>query len=81
MVQVVDTGVGMQEKDSQRLFKIFSRIKFKNNLNQVGFGIGLTVSKSITEALGGGISVISEQGKGSNFIAYFDISKENEIDM
>jgi two-component system sensor histidine kinase BarA len=52
-VSVEDTGIGISQKDSPHLFKIFSKIKFKNNISQNGFGIGLAVSKRITEEMGG----------------------------
>jgi signal transduction histidine kinase len=65
-ISVEDTGVGIKEKDLNKLFKPFSRIveaeKFKE-----GTGLGLHVSKKLAKLLEGDISVESKYGKGSTF--------------
>jgi signal transduction histidine kinase len=37
-------------------------------MNRDGVGLGLTVSRNIAKALGGDITVFSEEGKGSKFV-------------
>lgn len=62
-VSVKDTGIGISENDRARVFERFIKI---NEFHQ-GTGLGLTISKTIIEYLGGTIGVDSEKGKGSTF--------------
>lgn len=62
-VSVKDTGIGISEDDKARVFERFIKI---NEFRQ-GTGLGLTISKTIVEYLGGSIGVESEIGKGSTF--------------
>lgn len=71
-VGVKDTGIGIAEKDRQRIFDRFIKV---NDFKQ-GTGLGLTISKTIIETLGGTIGVDSEEGKGSTF--WFTLPLENE---
>ena len=62
-INVIDTGIGIEEKN---LEKIFNRlVKLDNNIS--GWGLGLHICKEIVEELGGKIGVESEFGKGSCF--------------
>lgn len=62
-VYVRDTGTGIPEELQRRLFERFTKAgSFKQ-----GIGIGLAISKSIVETLGGRIGVESEPDKGSTF--------------
>lgn len=60
---VRDTGIGISEENRPRVFERFIKI---NDFHQ-GTGLGLTISKTIIEYLGGTIGVDSVQGKGSTF--------------
>ena len=62
-VCVRDTGIGISEENRARVFERFIKI---NDFHQ-GTGLGLTISKTIIEYLGGTIGVDSVQGKGSTF--------------
>ena len=62
-VCVRDTGIGISEENRPRVFERFIKI---NDFHQ-GTGLGLTLSKTIIEYLGGTIGVDSVQGKGSTF--------------
>lgn len=62
-VYVTDTGTGISEERQQQLFQRFTKAgSFKQ-----GIGIGLAISKSIVETLGGRIGVKSKPGEGSTF--------------
>lgn len=66
---ITDTGFGIDQKDVNKLFKSFTQIQSKTSLKiQQGTGLGLVISKELTELMGGVIwldwSVVS---KGSRF--------------
>lgn len=63
-LKVSDTGAGIP-KDSQRY--VFDRFFQAGNRNAGGTGIGLAIVKTFTELHGGSVSVVSEEGKGTEF--------------
>jgi len=65
-LSVKDTGIGIREEDMGKLFKAFSQITTRGRLEE-GTGLGLYLSKKITDLLGGDIKAESEFGKGSVF--------------
>lgn len=63
-----DTGIGLTDAESQRLFKEFVRIKNEKTKNIPGSGLGLsTVKKLATEYYSGSIDVDSTPGEGTTF--------------
>jgi len=64
---VKDTGVGMPKDKLDVIFKRFGQIEQKDDKNQAGTGLGLTISKKLAELLGGEMWVESEEGVGSTF--------------
>lgn len=62
-VSVQDTGIGIAEENRKRIFDRFIKV---NDFKQ-GTGLGLTISKTIIESLGGTIGVESVEGEGSTF--------------
>ena len=67
---VADTGPGLGPDEIARLFTPFQRLDAAER-GIAGTGIGLTISRSLIEAMGGQISVVSKPGKGSAF--YIDL--------
>lgn len=65
---VVDTGIGMSEKDKDKLFKSFTQVDGSTTREYGGTGLGLYVCKQIVELMGGNIEVDSQKGRGSTFI-------------
>ncbi len=65
-IAVADTGIGLSDEDLQRLFAPFERLSAAAS-DVEGTGLGLTLSKSLVEAMGGSIGVQSEAGSGSTF--------------
>lgn len=66
-VQVKDTGIGIRERDREKLFKNFVRLDEKRNRNVEGTGLGLNLTKQLVDMMGGSISVESAYGRGSTF--------------
>ncbi len=67
VTRVIDTGIGFEEKDMDKLFKPFSQIDTGLTRNHEGTGLGLSITYKLLEKLGGTITVESEVGKGSTF--------------
>lgn len=67
-IEVKDTGIGMREKDIDKLFRKFQRLDLIHNSTIEGTGLGLAISRQLMTMMGGTISVESEYGKGSKFM-------------
>ncbi len=68
---VQDTGIGIPEEKQELIFDIFRQVEDSNTREYGGTGIGLTISKRLTELLGGEMWLHSEEGIGTIF--YFTI--------
>lgn len=77
-VAVRDNGIGISEKQQQKLFIPFEQADGGVARKFGGTGLGLAISKHIIEKMGGNIRVESEPGKGSSFI--FEIPINVAID-
>lgn len=67
IVTVEDTGCGIAEHERSRIFERFVQSENARDRSTVGSGLGLALSKSLVNALGGKITVESEVGLGSQF--------------
>ncbi len=66
-IDVVDHGIGIQQKHLDRLFERFYRIDKARTRTVGGTGLGLAIVKHVAVAHGGRVEVWSELGKGSRF--------------
>ena len=66
-VAVLDTGVGVDPKRSDRLFEVFSQADGSTTRKYGGTGLGLAICRNIIEHMGGAIWVEQVQGGGSRF--------------
>ncbi len=87
-IAVTDTGVGVTPDEANRLFSRFERGDDSYSREQVGTGLGLSLTKILVERNGGRIGVISEKNQGSEFwviipiaegtVTTVDVSAESE---
>ena len=77
-ISVIDTGEGMTDEQSEKVFEAFVQADSSITRRFGGTGLGLPISKGYAESLGGDITVSSKPGEGSNFtlmIATGDVSE------
>lgn len=66
-MKVTDTGIGIKKQDLDKLFISFNQIDGQYKYSKEGTGLGLAISKSLSQMMGGDITVESEYQKGSVF--------------
>tara|TARA_R110000868_G_scaffold185684_1_gene427689 strand:+ start:25122 stop:27593 length:2472 start_codon:yes stop_codon:yes gene_type:complete len=66
-IRVTDSGIGIKKEKQEHIFKEFTQAEDNTDKKYGGYGLGLTISKKLTELLGGKISLQSEENKGSSF--------------
>lgn len=76
-LSVTDTGIGIKPEDRDRIFQEFQQAEGSTSREFGGTGLGLTLTKKLTEMHGGKIEVESEVGKGSKFTAYIPFRLES----
>lgn len=67
MIEVEDSGIGISPEDQEQLFTRFFRTEAAMRKAIKGTGLGLSIVKAIVEGHGGGITVVSAEGKGTTF--------------
>ena len=65
---IKDNGIGMKPEYKDKIFDAFSREEKGATKKIQGTGLGMAITKSLVELMGGTIRVESEEGKGSTFI-------------
>lgn len=70
-LRVVDDGVGIEEEKIPKIFERFYRIEDSRNTEENGNGLGLSITKNFTDALGGTINVNSKLNEGTDFTLTF----------
>ncbi|OHD11676.1 MAG: hypothetical protein A2086_15960 [Spirochaetes bacterium GWD1_27_9] len=74
LFEIRDTGIGISEKNIEKLFSIFTQLDSTATKKFGGTGLGLVISKKLVEIMGGEIGVTSDINKGSSF--WFKINFE-----
>jgi signal transduction histidine kinase len=75
-VVVSDTGVGMTAEERERAFDLSYRGRGAQALRAGGRGLGLTLSRELVEAMGGSISLWSEEDRGSEVRVLLPLASE-----
>jgi signal transduction histidine kinase/ActR/RegA family two-component response regulator len=65
---VRDTGIGIAPADQERIFEEFAQVETKLHASVKGTGLGLPLSRSLAQLLGGELTVESVVGQGSLFV-------------
>jgi PAS domain S-box-containing protein len=77
VLEVTDNGIGIREEAVPDIFEAFRQESQGRTREYEGSGLGLSIVKRLTEALGGGVEVESEKGEGSRFVVRFPQAEEN----
>jgi PAS domain S-box-containing protein len=72
--EITDSGIGISEASRARLFEKFYRAENVTAIETEGTGLGLYLVRLIVERLGGQVSYVSEEGKGSTFVVTLPIA-------
>ncbi|KAH6697704.1 virulence sensor protein bvgS [Verticillium dahliae] len=72
---VQDTGPGLREEEKKILFQRFSQASPRTHVQYGGSGLGLFISRMLTELQGGQIGVVSKEGLGSTFSFFIKCRK------
>ena len=66
-ISVVDQGIGIPEREVERIFERFYRVDPARHRSTGGTGLGLSIVKHVAATHGGDIRVWSAEGQGSTF--------------
>ena len=75
---VTDTGIGMNEEQLGKVFEEFTQAESSTSKDYGGTGLGLPISKKMTEMMGGNMIVESKEGKGTTFSIIIPISVKDK---
>jgi CheY-like chemotaxis protein len=77
---VTDTGIGIEKDKLKTIFNSFAQANSEMSQEFGGTGLGLTISSSLCQLMGGELKVTSQIGKGSSFFfeLWFDVASKNK---
>jgi signal transduction histidine kinase len=79
-VRIQDQGPGLTQEDQQHLFERFSKLSSIPTAGEHSTGLGLSIVKKLSEAMGGSVHCESEFGAGCCFIVQLPLAK-SAVDM
>ncbi|WP_461880611.1 ATP-binding protein [Fusicatenibacter sp.] len=75
-----DTGIGMTEEFQKRIFEPFTQEHAGSRTKFGGTGLGMAITKNLTEKMGGTVTVESETGKGTTFVLRIPFQIDRDIE-
>jgi len=80
VIDVIDTGIGMDAEETKKLFKPFTQANSQVRSKFGGTGLGLWITKSLVQRMCGVIEVRSQQGRGTRFTVTLPFKVVTEFD-
>jgi PAS domain S-box-containing protein len=80
-IDVVDTGIGIQEKDLAVIWEDFRQIDQSRTREYGGTGLGLSITRRLLDRLGGSVTVESTYGAGSTFSVFLPLTMPVPADL
>ena len=80
-ITVADTGIGIAKEEQARIFERFQQAEAETTRKFGGTGLGLSIVRQIVEIQGGKLNLISEPGKGSEFVVTIPYELPDEEKM
>jgi signal transduction histidine kinase/DNA-binding response OmpR family regulator len=77
-IEVKDTGIGIDKEKLITIFESFTQADSSTTRKYGGTGLGLTISKSLAEMMGGNLTAQSEYGKGSCFTLHLSLEVSDQ---
>jgi two-component system sensor histidine kinase SenX3 len=78
-VAVTDQGIGISDKDKERIFERFYRVDPARSRATGGTGLGLAIVKHVAASHGGEVTVWSSEGQGSTFTLRLPEAATNRV--
>ncbi|WP_116771260.1 ATP-binding response regulator [Maribacter litoralis] len=79
ILRITDTGIGISKEKQKLIFKEFTQAENDTDKKYGGYGLGLTITKKLTELLGGTIILESDINEGSTFTLEIPVEIGEEI--
>lgn len=81
-VSIRDEGIGIPEKDRKKVFDRFVQLETGVRKRHRGHGLGLSITKTLAELLGGAVTLTSEEGKGCLFtVSIAEQEQGHDVDV
>ena len=77
-IRVKDTGIGMSQEFAEHIFERFSRERTSTVSGITGTGLGMAITKSIVDTMGGTIELETAPDKGTEFIVTLEFRLQTE---
>ena len=80
-IRVQDTGIGMSKEFAEKMFNAFERERTSTVSGVEGTGLGMSITKSIVDLMGGTIEVLTAPGSGTQIIIRlrFKLAEEKDV--